>query len=244
MTEQDDTLDLSASEDERDASFVEAVDTAISARLALVNTSMPATVLKYDRATQRATVQPAVNVRLPDGTTAQPPAITGAPVAFPGSGPHSITWDLEPGDTVLLVVSQQSLADWMARGGYGVAASDPRRFAAEDAVVLPGLRPSKGQLAAPAVRAATLVIANGDQRVELRADGVVTVFGSEVRLGDDTAEALALAAATQSALDDLWTAMVALYTWGAGVTPPLPAGPVFPATATAPDVATAKTKGT
>lgn len=193
LAQEEDTLDSSLSEDERDPTIVEAVDTAITARLARVNTSLPATVMSYDRATQRATVQPAIRQRLADGTTQAPPAIVGAPVVFPGAGGASITWDLAAGDTVLLLVSQTSLDEWLARGGRDVVAGDPRRFDAADAVVLPGLRPAPDQLSGDAVRAATLVLKQGSSRVEVRADGVVTIFAAEVRLGDDSAVALALA---------------------------------------------------
>lgn len=248
--QEEDTLDTTQADDLRDPTIVEALATAITARLALVNTAFPATVLSYDRATQRATVQPAVRTRLADGTTQAPPAIARAPVIFPGAGAASITWDLAPGDPVLLLVAQSSIDEWQARGGRDVVPGDPRRFDAADALVLPGLRPAPQRLTGDALRAATLVLKQGSSRIEIRADGVVTIFATEVRLGDDSAVALALAAPTQQAIDALYTAMTAVYTWGATVTPPLPAGPDFPgdlgpppAPPIPPTVAATKAKG-
>jgi hypothetical protein len=189
---------------------------------------MPARVESYDAAAQTVTVTPAIRRRRADESYTDDPTLT-VPWRCLRVGACAVHLEPSAGDWVGLLVGERSLDEWMGGARLGIEPADVRRFDLSDAIAYPLLTPDGGE--APATR------------IEVRADGVVTITAAEVRLGDDSATPLALASDVQGAIDDLWAAMVALYTWGAGVTPTLPAGPVFPATVDAPSVAATKTKG-
>lgn len=121
----------------------EALDGFVSSFLRDVNVAMPGRVESYDRATQSATIQPLIQRGFIDeeGVRAvrDVPPINRVPVAFPGGGAYSITWDLAKGDTVLLVFSQRSLDKWKSSGDK-VDPLDDRTHDVSDAVAIPGLR--------------------------------------------------------------------------------------------------------
>lgn len=203
-----DTTDVSSPLDERDPSFVEAVERAIQSEMASQRTACPGVVQSYNAETQRAQVQAAVQLRLADGTTIAEPMFVSVPVVFPGAGGFSISWPLTAGDEVLVVFGERSMDEWLAAGGYGKVAQDVRRFDARDAVAIPGLRSAPGKLNANEAIADTLTISSNDgaTRIEVRAGGVVTITADEVRLGGDAAAFLALAQAVNDNFGALRTA--------------------------------------
>jgi hypothetical protein len=147
--------------------------------------ALPARVESYDRAKQSCSVQPLIKGTKPaeDGTR-QPerdPVITNVPVVFPGAGGYSITFPLEPGDTVLLVFSSRSLARWLAVGGE-VEPGDERRQHINDAIAIPGLRPFSDPIQSGGV---------DDDNLIIRADGeIVADSGANaIRLGSALASA-------------------------------------------------------
>lgn len=190
-----DAIDLTQPDDERDPDIVEGVRAAILGERAKMRTALPGVVQSYNAATQRATVQSGVALRLLDGTTETDPLFVDVPVVYPGAGGYSIHYPLAAGDECLILCSERSMDEWLAEGGYNVAPGDPRRFSAQDAICLPGLRSAPNALPAAARPADALTIASADGavRIEVRAGGVVTIFADEVRLGDDSATFLALA---------------------------------------------------
>jgi hypothetical protein len=115
-------------------------DALVGALYARVHVSLPGRVVSYDLTTQTAAVQPIVRARFrsEDDTveTYQLPVLPAVPVAFPQGGGCSITWPLQQGDDVLLVVSERSLDEWKATAAGEVAAQDARRFDLSDAVAL------------------------------------------------------------------------------------------------------------
>ena len=191
-----DNLDLSDPSDERDVDLAQALATAFAALKGGLNTALPGVVLSYDPVQGTAEIQPAIRSRQEDGSTVQSPVILSVPVVFPGAGPWSLSWPLERGDEVLLIVSQVSLDEWTAQGGYKITAGDPRRFDLADAIAIPGLRSAPNKLAGAQLQSSAITLSSqsGSTRLELRADGVVTVTAGEVRLGDDSALPLAIAA--------------------------------------------------
>lgn len=125
-------------------SVAQVIQAHIRAELGKVNTCLPAAVDSYDPATRRAHVTPQILVPLPDGTTQKLPRIPGVPVQFLlSSSRGGLRFDLQPGDTGLVIFSQRSMDAWLAQGGL-VDPQDIRRFALSDAVFLPGLVPFTG----------------------------------------------------------------------------------------------------
>lgn len=117
-------------------SFLTALRAIVEARLADLHTSMPARVVSYDSATQRATVQPLI--RDAEGTLL--PIVHDVPVVFPVVGGGGLTFVVAAGDTGLLQVAESSTERWRAGDGSATDAGDDRRFSLTDAFFLPGAR--------------------------------------------------------------------------------------------------------
>jgi hypothetical protein len=123
--------------------FTEVVMRLIESQLVDLNVSFPARVESYNRTLQSCSVKPLVSrgVRVENGERVvdQHPVLVNVPVVFPGSGQTADTWELERGDTVLLVISSRSLDRLLVRGGE-VDPEDDRRHNINDAVAIPGFR--------------------------------------------------------------------------------------------------------
>lgn len=127
-----------------DTTLADLMLSATRAELAKVHTSIVATVLSYDHATQKATVQPAVKSKRIDGQTDaisdyEVGPIPNVPVCFPSgsAGAYNDTWPLAPGDSVLLIVVERSIDEWKTTGAASCDAQDVRRFDLSDAVAIP-----------------------------------------------------------------------------------------------------------
>lgn len=131
---------------------------------------IPARVLAYDPATQRATVQAVVASTDPDGLPVPAPVRQGVPVAWPAWSTGSITWPLTVGSWVMLVPQDADVSAWAQAGTTGQAPPTPRSCAMTDVIALPlcGV-PASAPLAA----------------IGYAADG--TVFNGTVYLGGSTA---------------------------------------------------------
>lgn len=201
-------LDVTQADDDRDPTIVEGVQAVVQGERAEQRTAIPASVQSYDAATQRATVQAGVQLQLQDGSTISEPVFANVPVAWPSAGGYSIHAPLSAGDEVLVVFAERSIDEWLAKGGYDRVALDTRRFSAQDAIVIPGLRSAPQALPTNARPADAICVAaaDGAVRMEIRAGGVVTIFATEVRLGDDSAVALALADLVNTRLSSIKTA--------------------------------------
>lgn len=170
-----------------------------------VKTTFPGKVVSYDRTTQTAAVQvvPRLRWRNPETDEVvheQVPVLPQVPILFPAGKGVSITWDLDPGDEVWVVLGDRSIAEWKSTGNGDTEPAIPRRWDFSDAVAIPGGRPPASPLGATAV-----------------APGAVVVRGADIRLGSATAtEYVALStqvlaqltalAATLAPLVAVWTA--------------------------------------
>lgn len=192
-------------DDERTPTWRATLDRAVRTGIATIHTSIPAVVVSYDAATQRATVQPCIKRRLGTGETFEYPALVDVPVKQPSTADYAIHLPVSAGTEGLLHFSERSLDEWLIEGGTGVEASDPRRFDEQDGVFAPGHMSNDQALPAAARPGDALCIGtrDGSVRMEIRAGGVVTIFADEVRLGNDTAQALALAQLVAAQLADL-----------------------------------------
>ena len=183
---------------------------AMGSATAKMRTAEPGVIVSYDSATQRAAVQLGISVRVrkPDKTEVHeaPVVVSNVPIAWPRAGGFSLTFPLAAGDEVLLIFSSRSLDEW--KGGparTGVEASDPRRFAVQDAYAIPTVA-AAAPLPSTAYDAAALVLA-----------------GTLVKLGDSTAsDFVALASLVLAELNAL-RAEIILHTHPTGVGPTGPA---------------------
>lgn len=135
----------------------------VSFALGRISTSLPAQIVAYDPATQRAVVKPTISARYHDPETdalvpVPLPTISGVPVVFPSGTGFALTWPLVPGDTVLLVICDRSLDEWESTGAPENIPQDTRRFDLTDAVAIPSVRPSTKPIPASGWSAAGVVL--------------------------------------------------------------------------------------
>lgn len=149
------------------------IDKIARSLLLKVNTSAPARIVSYDHGSQSCSIEPLVAQRIivesDEVVPEHMPIINDVPVVFPGSGKHARTWVLQPGDIVLAIFTQRSIAKWSVTGGK-VDPGDSRTHNHNDAIAIPGLRPL-GELG----------------ELELADDAMVETFAGEYRIGSSTA---------------------------------------------------------
>jgi hypothetical protein len=182
-------------DDERTPTWRATLDRAVRAGQAVMHTSIPAVVQSYDAATQRATVQPCIKRRLGNGDTFDYPPLVDVPVQQLSTAGYALHLPVAQGTEGVVHFAERSIDEWLIEGGTGVEAADPRRFDEQDGYFVPGHLSSPQALPAAARPADALCIGtrDGSVRIEVRAGGVVTIFATEVRLGNDTALPLAIA---------------------------------------------------
>lgn len=181
---------------ERTPSLAEVMERAARSVVGKVHTALPAVVQSYDGALQRAVVVPAIKGRLNTGERFAYPPLLDVPVQYPQAAEWAMHYPLAEGSAGLLLCCERSIEEWLAAGGVDSEPSDPRRFDLQDAIFLPGISATPAPIPAAMIKADALTLGtrDGQVRVEVRQGGIITLFGQEVRLGNDTATALAIAA--------------------------------------------------
>jgi hypothetical protein len=178
----------------------EVLDRLRSAVMRDLRVAIPATVKRYDAATQKVDVAPQIADWFPseggDVEQAFPPVVTNVPVLFPGAGGYRITFPIAVGDTVDLLVNDRSLDAWLAQGGRQVP-GDLRRHNLSDAVALPGLHDDKHAWTGASTTDMTLGKDGGAQ---------VVVKSASIELAGN-AEPVAKADSVKAELERLWTAL-------------------------------------
>jgi hypothetical protein len=147
---------------------------AIARALREASTAEPALIESVDASACTVDAQPLLmRVRLNERgerEVTRAPMVTGAPILFLGGGGSRLTFPVKRGDVCLLLVATRSIARWNAIGGE-VDPEDNRAHHISDSIALCGL--SDTAHAKPAHATATVL------------------EGADIRLGDDTAVALA-----------------------------------------------------
>lgn len=159
-----------------------------------VNVAVSATVKSYNRTRQtvevEAMVQPSRDLLDGSREFVPFPVVRNVPVLWPASGVASLTWDLETGDEVLLIVRDRSHAEVRAGAALPTKPASGRRWSLIDAVAIPGL----------ATRALDSSAVGANPTLAMRA-------GKGLRVGASTAsKALALAEKVDAELTKIATA--------------------------------------
>ena len=152
----------------------EAIQTMIESVISEhVNTNIPATIVSYNAAANRAIVKPVMPKRLDNGEALDPPQVVEVPIVWPasGGGNASFTMPLQPGDGVMLAVQQRSIEGWLS--GKTTMPDDPRQFDLSDSVAIAGCSHS-GTVA----HSDNVVLKFGKANVTLMPDGMI-VFGND-----------------------------------------------------------------
>lgn len=201
-------------------------------RMGRIAGPQPAEVISYDSARQSVRVRLLIEGRrlLADGTseTYQRDEIANVPVVFFSAAGIGITFPIEPGSTVYLIVGERDTDSWRANGERLNTPEDWRRFDLNDAVALPGGRSlntaagDRGPLGASLVKANTIVVGTSNPAVE-------------VFLGDASVTALAVALAGKVAdeLNDravIYNAHTHVVSGGSTLGPSTPYNAVIPGT--------------
>jgi len=132
------------------------------------NTAIPGIVHAYDPGTRRATVQPAIDLLMTDGTRMSQPLIPNVPVVWPATRQWTLVAPLAAGDAVMLVISQRGLTDFKRR--FRQAAPDVDRIMSlSDAVAIPGFGPT--QITPASAEGIALQSADGETSLTLEPDG-------------------------------------------------------------------------
>lgn len=162
--------------------------------------AMPAEVTAYRASEQMVDVRPLIAdwFTEDDGTVSQvrAPMVVNVPVAFPRGGGFGVLLPIQPGDTVLLVVSDRSIDGWLAQGGPQTPV-DLRRHNISDAIAIPGVYDAKHKFTSAPTDHMVLGKDNGPQ-VKLKA--------STIELGNGT-DSVALASKVTSQLNALKSAI-------------------------------------
>ncbi len=167
-------------------SLSEVITNAIRTALEGIWTALPAKVVEFDAATQKASVQPMVKRPYIDEggnpRTERLPVINEVPIVFLGMGPFRVTVPVKKDQFVLLVFCDYSIQDFMATGNE----SDPgesRIHSLNDAIAIAGLR----SFSDPVADFPT-------DRMSIGKDGECTIeIDSEIRLGgNDASDRVAL----------------------------------------------------
>lgn len=172
---------------------VEILDRFIDLRLARIHTVAPGRVLAFDSEKQRVDVQPLLmTVFLVNGVEQleETPVLKGVPVYFPRAGGFVQTWDVHPGDVVLMLFCERSI-DSFKKTGQLTDPTPRRRHDISDAIALCGFSPDLNPI--PGMQPNQLRIGTelGDVEVVLdNAAKTVTVEGLEVKLGKDASQGI------------------------------------------------------
>ncbi len=117
--------------------FYQVITDTIRGEIAGIHTCMPGKIISYNAG--RATVQPTLKFKVPDGRALDMPLIANVPCYFLGVAGRSITFPVKEGDGCLLLFAERNIDDWLLGG----ESDDPRKFDLTDAFAFVGLQPSR-----------------------------------------------------------------------------------------------------
>jgi len=203
-----------------DVTLLQAVDLHIRSYLHHhVHTAIPARVEAYDEVTNTCFATPTIGlpVRNEDGdlTYEQAPVIPFVPVCFPRAGDYIITFPLAEGDTVLLVFSELSTAEWLDSGDFSEPI-DVQKFSDGYPFAIPGAfpggaKPLSNDPTDRAARTGGIVIGkhNGENRIEISSTGI--------KLGKTAVDFVALASKVDAVISTIANAVPVANDGGAAI---------------------------
>ena len=180
------------------------IEAALDTHQAGIYTSMVARVESYDASVQTVSVQPlAHNTYIGEDDSLvheRHPVLTDVPLMFPGSGGYRVTFPVKAGDTVLIVCSTTSLAEWKSTNTES-APADTRRNHPSGSIAIPGLRSPAAALGS----APTDFMTVGQ-------DGglVIEIDNNEIRVGGSGAGFVVLASPYRTREDAMVNALLGL----------------------------------
>ena len=114
-----------------------AVGFAFAQKVKGLHTALPAHIVKYSAATKRATVKPAIMLRMTDGSTMSRALIANVPVLHPSGGGYLVHLPLAAGDPVMLIFSERGISKFKKAFAHSPPDFDGM-LSEKDAVAIPG----------------------------------------------------------------------------------------------------------
>lgn len=219
-------------------SDAELIQLGIDSAMSRVHKAMPATVTAYDPVTNTAFVRPGVKQATYSATDDSRsyqdlPDIPFVPVIFPRAGGFVMRMPVRPGDSVLLVFCDTSLAEWRESGGVAEP-QDARRHSLGWPVAIPGFFPDSAPMSPlDALAAMSQAIFGKDGGTQVRVGSTGIEFApagvtpiSPLALSVPTDAGIAGAITAINAMGVLLTALIASLSTHTHLYAPGPGGPI------------------
>jgi hypothetical protein len=155
----------------------EALAAAIEAERRELNTTLDATIISYDRATQRAKIQPRLERKFGDKTL-KAPALEEIKIVMPGGGGYVSHYDMKPGDPVTVHFRQRSVDKAQTEGG-DADGSPGRMHDLSDAIAIPGGGEDAKVATSMPAGGAHYGKSDGKKGMQVRADGTTALVGGD-----------------------------------------------------------------
>lgn len=153
----------------------EALAAATEAERREINTTLDGTIVSYDRATQRAKIQPRLERKFGDKTL-KAPALEEIKVVQQNGGGHGVHVDLKAGDAVTVHFRQRSVDKSQTDGGDSDGAPG-RMHDLSDAIAYPGGGEDAKTMTNMPAGGAHFGSADGRKGLQTRADGSAVLIG-------------------------------------------------------------------
>lgn len=136
-----------------------------------VHTAFPGVIESYDPSKGQATVKPTMKLKTKGGNYKDYPKIFGVPVVFQQHSAQTATvaFPVKPGDGCLIVISEQSLDQWM----YGQETGTDLKFDLTNAICIPGLFNPANTVVAEAIEQDAIIVDIDGTRMTLKRDGLI-----------------------------------------------------------------------
>lgn len=146
--------------------LADAIHAGAEAAASQIPTSLPGKVIEYDHDTQKAVIQPILQIPRTVERVAgieysekiKLPPIPGVPVAFPQAGDFSITFPVAVGSVGMLVFAERSMDEYLAVGDTDVEPQSDRQHHRNDAWFVPSVRSFNTPIPSAGVAAGAMVL--------------------------------------------------------------------------------------
>ena len=168
--------------------LLDAIQNTINHSLFNINTAIPGEITKVDTAKQLVNVKVALK-RLVDGTEYEIPELEDVPLMYPRTKVNGLSYQVDPGDNVLLIFCQRNINDWKKKGA-GSIPPDARKFDISDAIAIPGINPEGDAYTlkeGTELLGDNIFIGDSSKEIVLEANEI-KLDASTVSIGSDSAE--------------------------------------------------------
>lgn len=139
--------------------FVQQIHNTIHEVMSEIHTAMPGKIVEY--AEGMATVKPSLRFKTPKGEYLPYPVITNVPVVVTRGTNAVIAVPIKPEDDCLIIVSEQSIEEWMS----GTEDDTQLKFDLTNAICIPGLSKASTEAQEEANSTDSVVIACGTNKI-------------------------------------------------------------------------------